>query len=91
MIRILKTNGRFGLEHRGYLRASDRERAITMLRKHGYNYFVRYRDTAAPFAIQYCHISDEEQKARDERFRAQFTRLSNSGPIHPTEKYICPG
>lgn len=38
---------------RGYDSVSDRERAITQLIKQGYNYFVKYQDTNAFYALQY--------------------------------------
>lgn len=38
---------------RGYARAADRERAIKQLRRRGFDHFVRYRDTAATFALCY--------------------------------------
>lgn len=42
------------IEHvRGYNRASDRKRAIRMLTKHGFNYFLVYRDTQSDYALWY--------------------------------------
>lgn len=40
---------------RGYASAANRQRAISALRKHGKNYFVLYRDTAAEHALQFMH------------------------------------
>lgn len=51
MIHIVKQNERGGF--RGYQTAADRRRAMTMLRKHGWNYFVFYRDTQAEFALDF--------------------------------------
>jgi len=39
---------------RGYESRADRKRAIAMLRRQGYNYFVCYRDTQSEFALQYA-------------------------------------
>lgn len=38
---------------RGYATAADRERAVKQLKARGYDHFVRYRDTAAKFALCY--------------------------------------
>jgi hypothetical protein len=38
---------------RGYNSRADRKRAITQLRRRGFNCFVLYRDTQAEFAVQY--------------------------------------
>lgn len=38
---------------RGYTSHGNRKRAITMLRKHGFNYFVCFRDVNSEFALMY--------------------------------------
>ena len=38
---------------RGYLTRADRKRAISHLRRHGFDHFVEYRDTAAKYALCY--------------------------------------
>jgi hypothetical protein len=50
MIKILDMGN---LHHRGYDTRGDRNRALTHLRRWGYNYFVFYRDTKAEFALQF--------------------------------------
>lgn len=44
MIEVVKKvpGGKFDLGHRAYRVPADRRRAISMLRKRGYNYFVCY-------------------------------------------------
>ena len=36
---------------RGYRTAADRERAISQLRRRGFDHFVRYRDTQSAHAL----------------------------------------
>lgn len=59
MIQLVKQNERGGF--RGYKTAGDRRRAMTMLRRRGWNYFVFYKDTNARFALDYG-IADWVQK-----------------------------
>jgi len=42
---------------RGYKSRGDRQRAMTQLRKHGWNYFVFYKDTQAEFALQFSKVT----------------------------------
>lgn len=48
---------------RGYNTPADRERAIRMLKRHGYNHFVRYKDTNAEVAL--CFGKGVEQEASE--------------------------
>lgn len=48
MIKIL--NNKYD-NHRGYRSNGDRKRAIKMLNKIGFNYFVCYKDTKSNFAL----------------------------------------
>jgi len=42
------------IEHtRGYANAADRKRAIAMLAKQGWNYFICFRDVQSDFALAY--------------------------------------
>ena len=56
MITILKKTQWVDGEFRGYKTVADRDRAIAQLKKHGYNYFVCYRDTRAEFALDYARV-----------------------------------
>lgn len=49
---VNKSNGRL-CGYRGYNSATDRNRAIKMFYRAGYNYFVCYRDTQSEFALNY--------------------------------------
>jgi hypothetical protein len=44
------------LNIRGYKTSGDRKRAITMLKKIGYDHFTRYMDAQTPFALMYAKV-----------------------------------
>jgi len=45
--------------YRGYETTADRERAITMLKRQGFNHFVCYCDSKAEVALSYA-IAEKE-------------------------------
>jgi hypothetical protein len=40
-----------------YKRSVDRKRAITLLRKSGFNYFADFKDTYKGYGLQYAKIT----------------------------------
>jgi len=50
---------------RGYKTPVDRERAIRLLKRYGYDHFVRYKDTNAEFALCYGKFSPEAKTHSD--------------------------
>lgn len=53
MIQIVRPHGLVKeLGVRGYASVGDRRRAIAMLRKRGFNYFVIFRDVRSEYALQ---------------------------------------
>ena len=50
--KVVYPNGRKG-GIRGYSRKADRQRAITLMSKRGFNHFTCYKDNNTEFVLQY--------------------------------------